>query len=89
MWISSQDKKHLLNVNNFSVSTSNGFPVVITTEGCYQEGEYMVLGTYETEERTKEVLYQIRRQIENKISSDTVFKGVRTVSETVFQMPRE
>ena len=89
MWISSQNKKNLINVDNVSVIETLGGPLVITTTGYYQEGEYMVLGTYETEERTKEVLYQIRRQIETKISADTVIKGTRTVYEEVFQMPRE
>ena len=89
MWISSQNKKNLIDVNNVSVIDTLGGPTIITTTGCYQEGEYMILGAYKAEERAKEVLHQIRRQIETSIASDTVLKGVRTASETVFQMPKE
>lgn len=83
MWISSQDKTILKDCNCLVVENTE--PSCICE---YINPNFTIrLGEYETEERAKEVLYQIRNQIENKVSSDTVFKGVRTVSQTVFQMP--
>lgn len=79
MWISSQNKKVLVKTEDMCVQ---GLNVISCDRGC-------TLGEYETEQRAKEVLHQIRRQIETNLSADTVIRGVKTVSETVFQMPRE
>lgn len=79
MWISSQNKKALVKTEDICVSGSS---VISCDRDC-------TLGEYATEKRAKEVLHQIRRQIETNLSVDTVLKGVRTVAETVFQMPLE
>lgn len=85
MWISAQYKNILKDCNCLVVGFKN-------PKGIYEvinENINILLGEYETEKRAKEVLHQIRRQIETNISADTVIRGVKTVSETVFQMPRE
>lgn len=85
MWISSQDKTVLKDCNCLVVEETE--PSCICE--FINQNLKIRLGEYKTEERAKEVLYQIRRQIETNIASDTVLKGVRTESQTVFQMPRE
>lgn len=85
MWISSQDKTILKDCNCLVIGLKK--PTAIYE--VINQNINIYLGEYESHERAKEVLHQIRRQIETNISADTVIRGVKTVSETVFQMPRE
>ena len=89
MIIISSQNKCILKECKFLVTGSqvNGRNNVIYE--IVNENVNVELGCYETEERAKEILHQIRRQIETSVSTDNVYKGVRTIQKSVFQMPRE
>lgn len=88
MWICSQNKC-ILKECKFLVT---GSQINENNNAIYEfinENVNVELGRYATEERAKEVLHQIRRQLETRVSSDCVYKGTKTIQEAVFQMPRE
>ena len=89
MWIRTQDKETLLNVNCIDVYNLNKNEWII--EACGND-----LGTYKSKERALEVLDEIQKKI-NDIKKDFLMacmreKGVYDViawNDFVYQMPKE
>ena len=89
MWIRTQDKETLLNVNCIDMYNLNKYEWII--EACGND-----LGTYKSKERALEVLDEIQKKI-NDIKKDFLMacmreKGVYDViawNDFVYQMPEE
>lgn len=96
MWIRSQDKRRLLNVNLVEVDGKE----VRGYQHAFFIGDYsssndwgsnndILLGKYETEERALEVLDVIHQNLITCIKSDRIINGEKIVSLAVYQMPKE
>lgn len=64
MWIRSQDRKALLNVNQVLISPSVDGSIYYINDSLGEESN--VLGVYSTEEKAKKVLDEIQEAIEDK-----------------------
>lgn len=86
MWIRSQDKEELVNVQRFSAY--GGKVVAVNLEN---DGDYITLGRYETNLRAIEVLDEIQHQLINVSSSESVYDDGQTINhyEVVYEMPKE
>lgn len=86
MWIRSQDKEELVNVQRLSVIDKR--VVAVNSE---KDGDYTYLGKYESKERTLKVLDNIQQQIISATSSDNIYDDGQTINhyEVVFEMPKE
>lgn len=90
MWIRTQDKETLLNVNCIDMYNLNKYEWII--EACGND-----LGTYESKERAIEVLDDIQCFLENNYESDmpqhtnSLYPSyiVCKTYKTVYQMPNE
>lgn len=80
LWIRNQTKKSLIKVDNIQVSNIQLSLMdtyhFITTDN---NGVTTILGTYETEERAKEILNEIQDLLQNAY--------VGSVNRIVYQMP--
>lgn len=88
LWIRSQDKEELVCVHNrifINNATGIGYQIKID----FLIDEFIVLGTYETEERALEVLDEIEEIIETQIGKKTECLGFGYYSNTVYEMPME
>lgn len=96
MWIRSQNKKELLNVNFVEVAGKEvcGYQhaIFIGDYSCNNEwgsNNKILLGKYETEERALEVLDEIHQNLITCVKSDRIISGEKIVSVAVYQMPKE
>lgn len=93
IWIRSQNKKRLMCCDGFAVScdkfskSGTERATVLGFQGANDEG--VVLGQYESEERALEVLGYIHGLITKGITSDYIFKGIKTQAFEVFIMPEK
>ena len=95
MWIRSQNKSVLVNVNDICFYKVNKNIYQIR---CYEYGNYYILGEYSTEEKALKVMNMIQRQI---VSCSLSYEIVRPVlksdpfepywkkREVVFQLPKD
>ncbi|MGL5327689.1 MAG: hypothetical protein ACRDD7_00380 [Peptostreptococcaceae bacterium] len=88
MWILSQDKLRVLNVNSARIETKNDKIYIVTSTESYEIDTFALLGEYSSIERAKVILQQIVSQLRTEIGSDTVIRGVRTARKKVFEMPQ-
>lgn len=86
MWIRSMSKKHLVDVNH--LYSNNKFQI-ITTTNCFDGEEYIILGTYDSEERALEVLDLIQRKLIQGTKFDSVNRNKRVTKDFVFKMPEK
>lgn len=91
MWIRSQSKKALVNINFFRVINDGNYCLICgaTTDGCDYE-----LGVYSTEKKALKVLDEIQKYI----GSERFYSTTKGISEqqsisientNVFQMPQD
>lgn len=88
MWIRSQDKRTLVDVE--CIYSGNGlihekFEIM----GAPSSGTISLLGKYKSEERALEVLYMIQSRIIKGATFDYINNSKRITKEFVFQMPEE
>lgn len=86
LWIRSQDRMELLKIDRLDV---NGNQIEANFKSHYGGCEYLVIGRYETNERTLEVLDEIQNHILNL--GETVLNYGKEYKEygRVYQMPKE
>lgn len=97
MIIVSQDKKTILNFNNIQdirieqYSTHQKGKYIYKIFGGNFEGYATEMGTYETEERAKEVLNQIVKKYADCLYSDDGYGSFQTITipPKVYKMPEE
>lgn len=94
MWIRSQDKDALVNVNDICFYKMKKDSKFIYQFRCYGYGNYYILGYYSTEEKAMKVMDMIHNQImlgslkyEDVKSNDNTQQWLK--SEFVFQMPKD
>lgn len=100
LWILSQDEFYLEEVHSININYQNKKQIIcnykpdfIGTQGEY----YVLLGTYKTEERAKEVLKEIQVFLESNYETyipqhDSGLYGARLVCHSrkvVFEMPKD
>ena len=86
MWIRSQDKNRLLDIDKFFIDGVN-----IKYLNCLEK-RYYIIGTYATKERALEVLDEIQEVIENGYETFTNKEKWNSNSNTyglVYEMPKE
>lgn len=97
MIIVSQDSKTILNLNNLQnirierYSTHQKGKYIYKIFGGNFEGYATEMGTYETEERAKEVLNQIVKKYADCLYSDDGYGSFQTITipPKVYKMPEE
>lgn len=82
MWIRSQNKKRLVNVEHVYLDELQGASVI-----CSEGG--VLLGGYESESRALEVLDQIHNVVARNSSRDYLSGKYRVFQNNVFEMPKE
>lgn len=96
MVILSQNKKRIFNFENLveiGVSLHNIYPLKDNVkgydlQGIGQNGKYIILGIYDTEERAKDVLQEIIETYED-CNESIVSTGYGYVKNKVYEMPTE
>lgn len=99
MFIRSQSKDVLVNVNDICFYEVNKDSEIIYQFRCYGYGDdYYILGTYSTEEKAMKVMDMIQRQIVSRSESYEIVRPVLKSDpfepywkkrEVVFQMPKD
>lgn len=87
MWIRSQNKELLVDVDNFNVIQDDYYYTYAINSGV-EDNAYYELGEYKTKERALEILDEIQGKIEKSLIETTVFE-TRYQYKEVFQMPKE
>ena len=91
MWVRSQDKKRLVNVENFCICFEKEI-CSLSPINYGEETKRMWLGTYSTKEKAIKVLDKIQRYIINEIDIkpySTEYSEEYNVIKEVFQMPKD
>ena len=96
MVILSQDKKRMFNFENLveiRVFVHNNYPLKDNVkgydlQGIGQNGKYIILGIYDTEERAKEVLQEIINTYLD-CNEENIYEKFAYVKNKVFEMPTE
>ena len=96
MVILSQDKKRMFNFENLveiRVFAHNNYPLKDNVkgydlQGVTQNGKYIILGIYDTEERAKEVLEEIIKAYLD-CNEQNVLAEYAYVKNKVYEMPTE
>ena len=98
MWIRSQNKELLVDVDNFNVIQDDYYYTYAINSGV-EDNAYYELGEYKTKERALEVLDEIQKAIEQSQTEETKFSfygntAAHNAAKTwrynkVFQMPKE
>ena len=89
MWIRSQDRKAIINIDVFYIE-KDGRKWMVGSERCIN------LGTYPTEERALEVLDEIQKEIDGLSTDATIYEAMMSTFDLmkcsfkkVYQMPEE
>lgn len=95
MWIRTQNKESLVNVDNFSI-VQDDYSYFYLINSDVGDNEYYELGEYKTKERALEVLDEIQKAIENLPADTTIHEAMMSAFDLmkcnfskVFQMPEE
>lgn len=88
IWIRTQDKKRLMDVNDIFISFIDDTTIGTTTNGT-DEDSFFQLGKYKSEERALEVLDLIQRKLIQGTKFDSINRNKRVTKEFVFKMPEE
>ena len=88
MWIRSQNRKDLINVNEIFIGEPEVMTSVDDTPLVDIMGGDYTLGSY-TEERASEVLNEIQRQLVIGTEYDDITAGIRYIHQRVFNMPEK
>lgn len=76
IWVRSQDRKQLVNANDFYISKrAKGY--------CISTGRGIDIGSYSSEEKAIKVLNDIQKTISNQLS------GQVSYFDSVYQMPND
>ena len=98
MWLRSQSKDVLVNINEVCFYKMKKDSKFIYQFRCYGYGNYYILGYYSTEEKAMKVMNLIQRQIESRSESYEILRPVLKSNpfepywkkrEVVFQMPKD
>lgn len=98
MWIRSQSKDVLVNINEVCFYKMKKDSKFIYQFRCYGYGNYYILGNYSTEEKAMKVLDMIQRQIVSRSESYEIVRPVLESDpfepywkkrEVVFQIPKD
>ena len=73
MWIRSQDKELLVNVDKFNVAEED-YHHTFTINSAIGNSSYYELGEYKTKERAIEVLDEIQKAIEDLSTDATMYE---------------
>ena len=80
MWVRTQDKQALVNVDDFYIHSRNkGF--------CIVAGRGFDLGVYTYKEQAEKVLNKIHKHI-CKIESFKIINNYQEINDFIFQMPK-
>ena len=95
MWVRSQNKELLVDVDNFNVIQDDYYYTYAINSGV-EDNAYYELGEYKTKERALEVLDEIQKAIEDLPTDTTMYGAMMSVFDLmkcsfdkVFQMPKE
>lgn len=91
LWIRSQDKKNLVNIQGTNINYNNSGQILgwINPVDTVDYTSAFILGDYDTDERAIEVLDMIQHQLTNCSGLDAISGVMRFYKETVFQMPEK
>lgn len=98
MWLMSQSKDVLVNINEVCFYKMKKDSKFIYQFRCYGYGNYYILGYYSTEEKAMKVMDMIQRQIVSRSESYEIVRPVLKSDpfepywkkrEVVFQMPKD
>lgn len=87
MWISSQDKKTLIDAYHFSIVELNYHVYTIVVQE-YNRETYSI-GDYSSEEKAMEVLGRIRTFLRKGPEIATYYNERSYKSQNIFQMPKD
>lgn len=87
MWLRSQNRRKLVNVNMVGVEQgTTNFSVIASVDGNVDNS--FIAGEYEAEERALEIVDQIQLRIVRGTTFDEIKTGgIKTIRDFVFQMP--
>lgn len=92
LWVRSQDRKSIVKINNQIGLNYNDNKTIIANYipdfSDKYDGSYDILGTYETKERSLEVLDEIQKELIGDTLHSAVNKAIKN-NILVYEMPKE
>lgn len=95
MWIRSQNKELLVDVDNFNVIQDDYYYTYMINSGV-EDNAYYELGEYKTKERALEILDEIQKEIDGLSTDATIYEAMMSTFDLmkcsfkkVYQMPEK